>query len=49
MKKLLYIIIPISILTVLNMLTDEQCIIVGWIFIGIWIIKILAEKWRKSI
>ena len=44
MKKLLYIIIPISILAVLNMLTDEQCIIVGWIFIGIWIIKILKKK-----
>ena len=44
MKKLLYIIIPIGILAVLNMLTDEQCIIVSWIFIGIWIIKILTEK-----
>ena len=44
MKKLLYIIIPIGILVVLNMLTDEQYIVVGWIFIGIWIIKILAEK-----
>ena len=44
MKKLFYIIIPIGILTVLNMLTDEQCIIIGWIFIGIWIIKILTEK-----
>lgn len=49
MKKLLYIIIPIGILAVLNMLTDEQCIIVGWIFIGIWIIKILTEKWKRSI
>ena len=49
MKKLLYIIIPIGILAVLNILTDEQCIIVGWIFIGIWIIKILTEKWKKSI
>ena len=44
MKKLLYIIIPIGILAVLNMLTDEQFIIVGWIFIGIGIIKILTEK-----
>ena len=44
MKKLLYIIIPISILAVLNILTDEQCIIVGWIFVSIWIIKILTEK-----
>ena len=44
MKKLLYIIIPISILAVLTILTDEQCIIIGWIFIGIWIIKILTEK-----
>ena len=44
MKKLLYIIIPIGILTVLNMLTDEKCIIVGCIFIVIWIIKILTEK-----
>ena len=44
MKKLLYIIIPIGILAVLNMLTDSQYIIVGWIFIGIWIIKILTEK-----
>ena len=44
MKKLLYIIIPIGILAILNILTDEQYIIVGWIFIGIWIIKILAEK-----
>ena len=44
MKKLLYIIIPIGILAVLNMLTDKQCIIVGWIFISIWIIKILTEK-----
>ena len=44
MKKLLYIIIPISILAILNILTDEQCIIIGWIFIGIWIIKILTEK-----
>ena len=44
MKKLLYIIIPIGILAVLNMLTDEQCIIVGWIFIGIGIIKILTIK-----
>ena len=44
MKKLLYIIIPIGILTILNRLTDEQCIIVGWIFIGILIIKILTEK-----
>ena len=49
MKKLLYIIIPIGTLAVLNILTDEQCIIVGWIFIGIWIIKILAEKWKRSI
>ena len=49
MKKLLYIIIPIGILAVLNMLTDEQCNIVGWIFISIGIIKILTEKWRKSI
>ena len=49
MKKLLYIIIPIGILVVLNILTDEQCIIVGWIFIGICIIKILTEKWKKSI
>ena len=49
MKKLLYIIIPIGILTVLNMLTDEQFIIVGWIFIGIWIIKILTEKRKRSI
>ena len=44
MKKLLYIIIPIGILAVLNMLTDEQYIIVGWIIISIWIIKILTEK-----
>ena len=44
MKKLLYIIIPIGILAVLNILTDEQYIIVGWIFIGIWITKILVEK-----
>ena len=44
MKKLLYIIIPISILVILNILTDEQYIIVGWIFISIWIIKILTEK-----
>ena len=44
MKKLLYIIIPIGILAVLNMLTDGQYIIVGWIFIDIWIIKILTEK-----
>ena len=44
MKKLLYIIISIGILAILNKLTDEQCIIVGWIFIGIWIIKILTEK-----
>ena len=44
MKKLLYIIIPISILAILNILTDEQYIIVGWIFISIWIIKILTEK-----
>ena len=44
MKKLLYIIIPIGILVVLNMLADEQYIVVGQIFIGIWIIKILAEK-----
>ena len=44
MKKLLYIIIPIGILAVLNILTDEQCIIIGWTFIGIWIIKILTEK-----
>ncbi|MCW4085778.1 hypothetical protein [Segatella copri] len=44
MKKLLYIIIPIGILAVLNLLTDEQCTMVGWIFIGIWIIKILSEK-----
>ncbi len=38
------IIVSIGILAVLNMLTDEQCIVVGWIFIGIWIIKILTEK-----
>ena len=44
MKKLLYIIIPIGILAVLNILTDEHSIIIGWIFIGIWIIKILTEK-----
>ena len=44
MKKLLYIIIPIGILAALNMLTDLQYIIVGWIFISIWIIKILTEK-----
>ena len=44
MKKLLYIIIPIGILAILNILTNEQCIIIGWIFIGIWIIKILTEK-----
>ena len=44
MKKLFYIIIPIGILAVLNILTDEQYIVVGWIFIGIWIIKILIEK-----
>lgn len=44
MKKLLYIIIPIGILAVLNMLTDSQVIIVGWVFISIWIIKILTEK-----
>ena len=44
MKKLLYIIIPIGILAVLNMLTDSQYIVVGWIFISIWIIKILTEK-----
>lgn len=44
MKKLLYIIIPIGILAVLNMLTDEQCIAVGWIFISIGIIKMLTEK-----
>ena len=49
MKKLLYIIIPIGILVVLNILTDEQYIIIGWIFIGIWIIKILTEKWKRSI
>ena len=49
MKKLLYIIIPIGILAVLNILTDSQYIIVGWIFISICIIKILAEKWKKSI
>lgn len=44
MKKLLYIIIPIGILAVLNMLTDSQVIIVGWVFISIWIIKIFTEK-----
>ena len=44
MKKLLYIIIPIGILAILNILTDGQYIIVGWIFISIWIIKILTEK-----
>lgn len=44
MKKLLYIIIFIGILAILNMLTDSQYIIVGWIFISIWIIKILTEK-----
>ena len=44
MKKLLYIIIPIGILAVLNMLTDEQFIIAGWIFTGIGIIKMLTEK-----
>lgn len=44
MKKLLYIIIPIGILAVLNMLTDEQCITVGWIFTTIWIVKTLTEK-----
>ena len=44
MKKLLYIIIPIDILAILNMLTDEQYIVVGWVFISIWIIKILVEK-----
>lgn len=44
MKKLLYIIIPIGILVALNMLTDSQYIVVGWIFISIWIIKILTEK-----
>ena len=49
MKKLLYIIIPIGILAVLNMLTDEQYIIVGWIFICIGIIKILTEKWKRRI
>lgn len=47
MKKLLYIIIPIGILTVLNMITDEQCIIIGWIFIGIWIIKILTKNEKE--
>ena len=44
MKKLLYIMIPIGILAVLNMLTDEQCIAVGWIFVVICIIKTLSEK-----
>lgn len=44
MKKLLYIIITIGILAVLNMLTDEQWIVVSWIFTGIWIIKTLTEK-----
>lgn len=44
MKKLLYIIIPIGILAVLNMLTDEQYIVVGWIFIGCSAILILTEK-----
>ena len=44
MKKLLYIIIPIGILAVLNMLTDEQFIIAGWIFISIGIFKTLTEK-----
>ena len=44
MKKLLYIIITIGILAVLNTLTDEQWIAVGWIFTGIWIIKTLTEK-----
>ena len=43
MKKLLYIIIPIGILAVLNILTDEQYIVVGWIFTGIWIIKIFLK------
>jgi len=44
MKKLLYIIIPIGILAVLNTLTDEQCIIAGWIFTVISLFKILTEK-----
>lgn len=44
MKKLLYIIIPVGILAVLNMLTDEQFIMVSWIFVGICVIKTLTEK-----
>lgn len=44
MKKGIYVIIAIAILIVLSISSDQQFLLLAWIFIGYSLIKILTEK-----
>ena len=44
MKKVIYVIITIIALIILSILSDQQFLILGWIFIGCSAILILTEK-----
>ena len=44
MKKITYVIITIIVLIILSILSDQQFLILGWIFIGCSAILILTEK-----
>ena len=44
MKKITYVIITIIVLIILSILSDQQFLILGWIFIGFSVILILTEK-----
>ena len=44
MKKVIYVIITIIVLIILSILSDQQFLILGWIFIGFSAILILTKK-----